>query len=145
MRSASAAALFPQARAPEAAMSGLWLYFFCFDEAHDTANSIATAEGSFWHGILHRQEPDASNAGYWFRQVGKHPIFPRLVEEAQTILSEYPAFATFRLGSEWNPFEFINLCEKAAELPGSDEETAARRIQLAEWQLLFDYCARPPR
>ena len=76
LRAASAVRLFAGARAPEAALSGLYVYFSCFEEAHTLAQDIATAEGSYWHAIVHRQEPDAGNAAYWFRQAGAHPIFP---------------------------------------------------------------------
>ncbi len=79
--------LFPQSRHPEAAMSGLFLYFSCLDEAHTIAQDVSTPEGSWWHGIMHRQEPDRRS-------------------------------------------------------PGSPEEETAREIQRAEWQLLFDWCAR---
>jgi hypothetical protein len=47
-----------------------------------------------------------------------------------------------RLGSTWDPFAFIEYCETARNRPGSREERIAMEIQLAEWQLLFDYCAR---
>lgn len=128
--------LFPGARAPEAALSGLWLYFSAFDESHGIAQDIPTADGSYWHGILHRCEPDPGNAGYWFRRVGRHPVFSALLAEAE-------AAGGYVTGAEWDPFEFIEFCERARRRPGSPEEDAARRIQLAEWQLLFDYCARP--
>src|ERR1700694_3407702 len=85
LQSKTAAELFPQAHAPEATLSGLYLYFSCLEEAHTIAQEIATAEGSYWHGIMHRQEPDAGNAGYWFRQVGTHAIFPALREAAAEI------------------------------------------------------------
>src|SRR4051812_1637732 len=67
LQATSARELFPGSRVPEAAMAGLYLYFSCLDEAHTIAQSIETPDGSFWHGIMHRQEPDAGNAGYWFR------------------------------------------------------------------------------
>jgi len=130
LRAASAGRLFAGARAPEAALSGLYVYFSCFAEAHATAQDIATAEGSYWHAIVHRQEPDAGNAAYWFRQVGAHPIFPALARAAD------------REGG-WDPFAFIEMCEQARGRPGSELETRAREIQRIEWQLLFDYCARP--
>jgi len=126
--------LFPQAHSPEGAMSGLYLYFSCLDEAHSIAQNLESADGSFWHGIMHRQEPDAGNAAYWFRQTGEHPIFPTLCEEARR--------QGFDTGKEWDPFEFIRFCESARSQPGSDHESIAMRVQLVEWQLLFDHCAR---
>ncbi len=133
--------LFPGARAPEAALGGLWLYFSCFSECHEIVQDIATPEGSFWHAIAHRQEPDAGNSAYWFRQVGSHPVFSDLRDRAVEIAQRYPA-AGFRTGSRWDPFAFIEFTERARQHPGSDTERAALEIQRAEWQLLFDYCAR---
>jgi hypothetical protein len=135
LRQADVAVLLPGARAPEAASSGLWLYFSCFDESHARSQDLHTAEGSFWHAILHRREPDPGNAGYWFRRVGRHPIFPTLQEEARAI-------GGYDIGREWDPIQFISFCESARNRPGSQDEMTARRIQLAEWQLLFDHCAR---
>src|SRR5256885_14922457 len=108
--------------------AGLYLYFDCWDEAHTVAQDIETAEGSYWHAIVHRQEPDAGNAGYWVRHVGDHAIFSPLRSRAA------------ELGlPNWNPVAFIDYCEMAA--PGSPEERIAQEVQLAEWQLLFDWCA----
>jgi len=133
LQATSARELFPGSRAPEAAMAGLYLYFSCLDEAHTIAQSIETPDGSFWHGIMHRQEPDAGNAGYWFRRVGSHPIFPELRQRADAL--GYPTAA------HWDPIAFIDACEDARRHPGSDREAQMQRIQLAEWQLLFHHCA----
>jgi hypothetical protein len=141
LRSASATALFPKARAPEAALSGLWLYFSCLEEAHRVAQQIPTPDGSFWHAIMHRQEPDPGNSAYWFRRTGSHPVFEPLRAEAARILEEHPG-VDFELGAVWDPFAFIDFCERARRRPGSEAEVAAQKIQRAEWQLLFDYCAR---
>lgn len=134
--------LFPSSPHPEAALAGLWLYFSCLDEAHKVAQDIETAQGSFWHAILHRQEPDASNAAYWFRRVGRHEIFPMLARDTAKILTRYPQ-SGFRPKQDWDPFLFIDFCESARATSGSDAEAAALEIQRAEWQLLFDYCAHP--
>ncbi|MGC9947664.1 MAG: hypothetical protein ABSF64_14970 [Bryobacteraceae bacterium] len=130
MQAASPPRLLAAARAPEPALSGLYVYFSCFDEAHSIAQDIATPEGSYWHAIVHRQEPDAGNAAYWFRQVGAHPIFPALARAAGR-------------DGRWDPFAFIEMCEQARRQPASELEARARAIQQVEWQLLFDYCARP--
>ena len=55
-------------------LSALWLRNDFLDESHQISQSIETATGSYWHGIMHRREPDFSNAKYWFRRVGSHPI-----------------------------------------------------------------------
>jgi hypothetical protein len=141
LRKVSARKLFPDARAPEAALAGLWLYFSCFEESHGISQDLATPDGSYWHAILHRQEPDAGNADYWFRRVGRHTIFPALRDAAGEILNEAASPIEFSLASSWDPFEFIDFCETARRRPGSQEELAARRIALAEWQLLFHHCA----
>ncbi len=135
LQQASAGSLFPGARSPEAAMSGLYLYFSCLDEAHAIAQNLSTPEGSFWHGIMHRQEPDPTNSGYWFGQVGAHAIFPALRAAAAEIGVDF--------GPLWKPLAFIDYCERARKAPGSDLERRALAVQRAEWQLLFDYCARP--
>lgn len=112
------------AKIPEALRAGLYLYFGCWKEAHETAQDIPTREGSYWHAIVHRQEPDAGNAGYWFAQVGNHPIFAELSTAA---------------GERWNPRAFIQQCERARD---AEAKRRAEELQLLEWQLLFDYCGR---
>jgi hypothetical protein len=134
--------LFPQAHTPDAAFAGLWTYFSCFDHAHEIAQEISTPEGSFWHAILHRQEPDPGNAAYWFRHLGSHPVFSALSQVAFEIVDRHPA-AGFQTSSRWDPFYFVDFCERARQTPGSIAEQAALEIQRAEWQLLFDHCARP--
>lgn len=127
--------LFPRSRAPEAALAGLYLYFGCWKEAHETAQVIRSAEGSYWHAIVHRQEPDIWNSDYWFRQVGQHPVFPILRQAAVAIGVDF--------GPRWNAASFLELCEEALSKPGSEIERQALAVQRAEWQLLFDYCAAP--
>ena len=131
------AGFFPAAFSAAGAMSGLWLYFSCFDECHGVCQDLPTAEGSYWHAILHRQEPDAGNASYWFHRVGRHAIFPDLAASASE-----RGFT--RAGDAWDPFAFVDFCERARSAgEQSSEHRIALAVQLAEWQLLFDYCARP--
>jgi hypothetical protein len=39
-------------------LAGLWLYHDFLDESHRISQDIATPTGSYWHGLLHRREPD---------------------------------------------------------------------------------------
>jgi len=134
------ARLFPSSDDAEAAMAGLWLYFSCFEEAHELANHSTSAEGYLWHAIVHRQEGDSGNAAYWFRKAHTHPIYSQLSPLAAQILVRHRR-AEFRV-SQWDPFAFLSFCDRARRQPGSHQEQAALEIQRAEWQLLFDYCAR---
>ncbi len=140
LRLQSATALFPGARQPKAALAGLLLRAGRWADSHTVAQDIDSVEGSYWHGILHRLEPDSFNAGYWFRQVGRHALFPELLRRARTILDETAAPKHWRLGSSWDALLFIKWCEEGREQGGSAESTAVA-IQMAEWQLLFDWCA----
>ena len=141
LKASEPAALFPKSGYRDAAMAGLWLYFSCFEEAHGLVSELETPECSLWHAILHRQEPDSGNSAYWFRKAGSHPTFLKLSRVAARILEQVPE-AEFGAG-RWDPFAFIAFCERARMQPGSRQELAAKEIQLAEWQILFDYCARP--
>ncbi len=138
----SAHDLFPNSPAPEAALAALWLYFSYFEECHEIVQRLSLPEADFLHAIVHRQEPDSGNAAYWFRRVGHHPVFRELCQQADQILTNYPE-AEFRTGGKWDPFSFILFCERARQQPNSPSERAALEIQRAEWQLLFDRCARP--
>src|SRR5262245_63172112 len=59
-------------------LSGLWLWHDFLDESHRLSQDIDTVEGSYWHAIMHRREPDYGNAKYWFRRVEQHEIFDQL-------------------------------------------------------------------
>ncbi len=141
LREDSQADLFAGAFCPAGAMAGLWLYFSCFEECHNIAQSLDTSEGSYWHALLHRQEPDDWNSGYWFRHAGRHPIFGPLAAQACELAEARPA-AGFSPPSKWDPDLFIRFCALARSRSGSEEETLAREIQSAEWRLLFSWCAR---
>ena len=130
--SPAARELVKDAKIAAALRAGLYLYFDCWEEAHAVAQDLNTAEGSYWHAIVHRQEPDAANAGYWFRQVGTHPVWAALQSRAAEL--------GVGDGTRWDPIAFVEYCVRAQ--PGSPEERKAREVQRAEWQLLFEWCAR---
>ena len=141
IQSPSPLLLFPNARAPGAAVSAVLLLLGCWDESHALSQEIASSEGSYWHAIAHRLEPDSSNSAYWFRRVGKHPIFAELHRRASGILER--SDLAWKLKAAWDPFLFIDWCDEVRQIPGSDKEQAALEIQGAEWDLLFEWCALP--
>ena len=124
-------------------LAAIWLYHDCLDESHRISQEIATPAGSWWHGILHRREPDYSNAKYWFRRAGWHPVFAPLGRAAAELAraSTDPAVAFLARQNDWDPFAFVDLCElcAASESPAS---LVCRQVQQQEWELLFDFCCR---
>jgi hypothetical protein len=145
----SPATVFPGQRVRDTDMAAgccaaLWLYHDFLDESHTISQSIETATGGYWHGILHRREPDYGNAKYWFRRVGRHPVFDTLHGEVAAIAAagELPPSAAFLATNRmWDPFAFIDLCEESAA-GRAPAEMLCRRIQQREWEVLFDYCYR---
>jgi hypothetical protein len=112
------------------------------DESHAISQDLNTPEGSYWHGILHRREPDYWNAKYWFRRVPKHPIFAALAADAAELTQDAatPAGSEYLLRQAmWDASAFVDLCEKAAS-GREDLVLLCRRIQRREWDLLFAYC-----
>ena len=123
-------------------LAGLWLWYDYLDESHSISQGISSTSGSYWHGIMHRREPDYPNSKYWFRRVGDHPIFPRLRDAAAELVSATaPNCGADDLVSqaEWDPFRFVDLCQHASGTATALEELC-RRIARIEWYLLFDFC-----
>lgn len=108
--------------------AGLWLYFDFLDESHRLSQEIETLDASFWHAIMHRREPDADNSKYWWRRVAKHPVLDSLREHAPAVGYDFTT-----------PAAFVDHCERFRDT-GSPDEEIAKRVQLLEWQLLFDWC-----
>jgi hypothetical protein len=110
--------------------AGLWLLFDYLDESHSISQRLETPEGSFWHAVMHRREPDAWNSKYWWRRVGSHPV-----------LGELAGCATAEGYDYTGPDAFVDFCGRVRDRGTADEQTA-RRVQQLEWRLLFDHCYR---
>jgi len=121
----------------DCARSALYLYFSALDESHTISQDISSATGSLLHGIMHRQEPDYSNAKYWFRRTGEHELYPTLREEALRLrLRDEGLQQEMRERPRWDPLWFVDCCEAGRA------ESDLLEIQRLEWQLIFDYSYR---
>lgn len=126
----------------KACLAAAYLYLDHWDVAHRIAQNIPTSEGSYWHAIIHRREPDYWNSKYWFRQVDDHPVFHQLASEVpSSLLATLPDKMRQELISnkKWDPFVFVDVCEQAAH-EGKSLQKVCEQIQTIEFNLLFDYC-----
>lgn len=112
----SAAALTPLQR------SGLWLLAGDLDRSHSISQDDSSAEGSFWHGIMHRREGDFGNAKYWFRRVGNHPVLDALSQKYPTEHSDATTF--------------VDAVQTAVRSGRGTLD--CQRVQWTEWQWLMN-------
>jgi len=107
-------------------------------ESHTISQNLPGADGSFLHGMMHRREPDYSNAKYWFHRVGKHRSFSDIAKQVTRLLDSKgeTEFATkLAPRGEWDPLAFVDACSHAAESPLS---SAAVQTMQAVQEIEFD-------
>jgi hypothetical protein len=136
-------ALAPRASRPArlAFAAGLLQVLDAWDASHEAAQEADDLGerrfSAYWHGIAHRREPDAGNASYWFRRVGRHALFPALAGSAEALVGRGESIP---IGADgWDPFAMIGLCTRARR--GTDQERLARRLQRLEMAMLLEATA----
>ncbi len=126
-----------------AARAGLFLAIDAWDEAHAVAQDLDIPEGSYWHGVVHRREPDASNAKYWFRRLGHHPVFDQLGSpQTHQALPSVAAFDDIVTAGYWDPFRFVDWCTRCEEGKRPELRSELQELQQREMLLLLTYCVR---
>lgn len=134
----------------DAIKSGLLLWNDALDASHNISQGLANATGSYWHGIMHRREPDYSNAKYWFGRVGTHAIFPEVRNRAIALYNETaaPSAALASIGktiadnAAWDASQFIDWCQAAERATDADVVEFLQRVQVEEMRLLLAYSYR---
>ena len=111
------------------------------DESHAISQNMHNADGSFLHAIMHRREPDYSNAKYWFQRVGPHPCFSEIARQVIRLLETSKEMAAkLAPRSNWDPFAFVDACEAAARRPSADTTAQTlRAIQGIEFNGLLSH------
>lgn len=124
--------------------SGALLLWDFLHESHEISQTMegrgTPRTADYWHGIMHRREPDAGNAAYWFRRVGSHPAFDALSSNLGSWLTESGApdeeqtraLQKVCPSGRFEPFAVIELSTHALQRPGELEDRLLRRVQYFE-------------
>ncbi|MFO0918748.1 MAG: hypothetical protein U0872_10595 [Planctomycetaceae bacterium] len=122
--------------------AGLFQWHDALNESHECSQVIEGQgrhhAGDYWHAIMHRREPDYGNSKYWFRHVGRHPIFAELGQRvAPLIEADAPDWRDRLLRDGWDPCAFVDFCEIAVRQRNASHVELAETIQEIEMLLLL--------
>lgn len=124
----------------DATVSGLLLWNDCEQEAHTLAQNINSPEGSYFHAIIHRREPDIWNSDYWFNRTGAHPVFPLVYDYVSKNFPE-KIVKKILVKNSWDPKVFNKAVEEAQN-DGNAADSDLKTIQHAELLFLIAHSYR---
>lgn len=142
-----------------ATLAGLHIWNDNFASSHNICQALDNPTGAYWHAICHRREghkgdglaANLTNAGYWFRRVGDHPVYDIMLRSATGVLES--SGSGFRWATEaasalhaqrkWDPFALVDWFGQAeAGTISSATIALLEEIQWREIDLLTDWCLK---
>eukprot|EP01083_Nonionella_stella_P025833 71138_1 len=124
-------------------------------------NSPAKQSACYAHALTHRREGQFqgefgsgwNNSGFWIGSTGNHVLYPKVAQYCCAAISneqnkykkhkhilKFFQSMTKKDPPTWDPYQFVNLCEHAAESQDKKLMIFCEDIANAEWRMLFDYC-----
>ncbi|HCK10271.1 MAG TPA: hypothetical protein DHW45_10385 [Candidatus Latescibacteria bacterium] len=141
-------------------LAGLHLFNDDLETSHEICQGFGreNVPANYWHGLLHRREPDFQNSKGWFGRAERWEGLLQIRDSVQDVLQrvllmpEYghardKAFELKRhidAGGIWDPVYFVDMCEsyQASEEKEEAEALLLREIQEAEMVAALDWTYR---
>lgn len=127
--------------------AGLLCIHDYLDESHEFSQSVQNQgvhqAGDYWHYIMHRREPDFSNAKYWSRVVGFHPLHDTLPDLVRPLFdqSDNQTFKSWEdrllTKNRWSLNAFVDFCAECESSEDQELIALARRLQWVEMLFLL--------
>lgn len=138
-------------------LAALHLFNDDLDQSHTICQSFDRefAPSSYWHGVIHRREPDFKNALGWFARADKWEGLLHIRDGVQDVLQrvllipEYGGARDTAFGLKrhldavgvWDPAYFVEMCSNYKDRSENDkmESVLLREIQEAEMVAALDW------
>lgn len=126
--------------------AGILLLHDFDDTSHTLVQSLegrgTLQTADYWHGIMHRREPDASNAAWWFRHVRQHPLQAMLGSNLRQWLDQLQvnsevashAISVLDQRGAFDPIRLTNLSTTALRDRSGFAAQAAQLVQY--WEIV---------
>ncbi len=128
-------------RQAELIRSLILLWHDHLEPSHRLSQDEHNPDGSLVHAIMHRREPDYSNAKYWWRSTGDHACFPAVAAKVEPLIQADRLLADQILpGGDWDPYAFTDAVAKGIrESADSPRRQLLKQIQRAETDAVLEY------